>query len=90
MGNLTRKKRWGDGRTFVVPDSVIVGDRASTEYRRSAPLFYRIILRASQSDRSRLENKADTTEVCSDQRDGCALKGVDYDHASNMQIALSK
>ena len=35
VGNLTRKKRRKDERTFVVPDSVIVGDRAKTEYESS-------------------------------------------------------
>ena len=32
VGNLTRKKRKRDERSFVVPDSVLVGDRAKTEY----------------------------------------------------------
>ena len=32
MGNLTRKK---DVRTIAVPDSIIVGDRAKTEYENS-------------------------------------------------------
>jgi PRP1 splicing factor, N-terminal len=35
VGNLTRKKRRRDERSFVVPDSVIVGDRAKTEYESS-------------------------------------------------------
>ena len=35
MGNLTRKKRKKDERSFVVSDSVIVGDRARTEYETS-------------------------------------------------------
>jgi pre-mRNA-processing factor 6 len=35
VGNLTRKKRRRDERSFVVPDSVIVGDRAKTEYDNS-------------------------------------------------------
>ncbi|KAH8091002.1 PRP1 splicing factor, N-terminal-domain-containing protein [Cristinia sonorae] len=35
VGNLTRKKRKRDERTFVVPDSVIVGDRAKGEYENS-------------------------------------------------------
>ena len=35
MGNLTRKKRKRDERSFVVSDSVIVGDRARTEYETS-------------------------------------------------------
>ena len=35
MGNLTRKKRKRDERSFVVSDSVIVGDRARTEFETS-------------------------------------------------------
>ncbi|KIJ13039.1 hypothetical protein PAXINDRAFT_181390 [Paxillus involutus ATCC 200175] len=35
VGNLTRKKRRKNERTFVVPDSVIVGDRGKTEYENS-------------------------------------------------------
>lgn len=36
VGNLTRKKRKRDfERSWVVPDSVIVGNRASTEYESS-------------------------------------------------------
>ncbi|KAF8128972.1 PRP1 splicing factor, N-terminal-domain-containing protein [Boletus edulis] len=35
VGNLTRKKRRKDERSFVVPDSIIVGDRANTEYESS-------------------------------------------------------
>lgn len=36
VGNLTRKKRKRDfERSWVVPDSVIVGSRASTEYENS-------------------------------------------------------
>ena len=35
VGNLTRKKRKKDERSFVVPDSVIVGDRAKGEYENS-------------------------------------------------------
>ena len=35
VGNLTRKKRRKDDRTFAVPDSIIVGDRAKTEYENS-------------------------------------------------------
>lgn len=35
VGNLTRKKRRKDERSFVVPDSVIVGDRAKGEYENS-------------------------------------------------------
>ena len=35
MGNLTRKKRKRDERSFVVSDSVIVGDRGRTEYETS-------------------------------------------------------
>lgn len=32
VGNLTRKKRKKDERSFVVPDSVLVGDRQKNEY----------------------------------------------------------
>lgn len=32
VGNLTRRKRRRDDRTFAVPDSIIVGDRAKGEY----------------------------------------------------------
>ncbi|KAJ3510189.1 hypothetical protein NLJ89_g4824 [Agrocybe chaxingu] len=32
VGNLTRKKRKKEERSFVVPDSVIVGDRSKSEY----------------------------------------------------------
>lgn len=35
VGNLTRKKRKKDERSFVVSDSVIVGDRSRTEYETS-------------------------------------------------------
>ena len=35
VGNLTRKKRKRDERSFVVSDSVIVGDRGRTEYETS-------------------------------------------------------
>ncbi|KAI0723579.1 hypothetical protein C8Q76DRAFT_723324, partial [Earliella scabrosa] len=35
VGNLTRKKRKRDESSFVVSDSVIVGDRARTEYKTS-------------------------------------------------------
>jgi hypothetical protein len=35
VGNLTRKKRRRDERSFVVPDSIIVGDRAKSEYESS-------------------------------------------------------
>ncbi|KAJ8588177.1 hypothetical protein M405DRAFT_934289 [Rhizopogon salebrosus TDB-379] len=35
VGNLTRKKRRKDDRTFAVPDSIIVGDRSKTEYENS-------------------------------------------------------
>ncbi|KAF9222809.1 hypothetical protein BS17DRAFT_796304 [Gyrodon lividus] len=35
VGNLTRKTRRKDERTFVVPDSIIVGDRGKTEYESS-------------------------------------------------------
>ena len=35
VGNLTRKKRRKEERTFAVPDSVIVGDRTKGEYENS-------------------------------------------------------
>ena len=35
VGNLTRKKRKRDERSFVVPDSVIVGDRTKGEYENA-------------------------------------------------------
>lgn len=35
VGNLTRKKRKKDERSFVVPDSVLVGDRSKNEYENS-------------------------------------------------------
>lgn len=35
VGNLTRKKRKRDDRTFVVPDSVLVGDRQKNEYENA-------------------------------------------------------
>ena len=35
VGNLTRKKRKRDERSFVVPDSVIVGDRSKGEYENA-------------------------------------------------------
>lgn len=35
VGNLTRKKRKRDERTFAVPDSIIVGDRSKNEYENS-------------------------------------------------------
>jgi pre-mRNA-processing factor 6 len=35
VGNLTRKKRRKEERSFVVPDSVIVGDRSKTEYENA-------------------------------------------------------
>ncbi len=35
MGNLTRKKRKKDERSFVVPDSVLVGDRSSGQYENA-------------------------------------------------------
>lgn len=35
VGNLTRRKRRRDERSFVVPDSVVVGDRAKGEYENS-------------------------------------------------------
>ncbi|KIJ93573.1 hypothetical protein K443DRAFT_684462 [Laccaria amethystina LaAM-08-1] len=35
VGNLTRKKRRKEERSFVVPDSVLVGDRNKNEYENS-------------------------------------------------------
>lgn len=35
VGNLTRKKRRREERSFVVPDSVIVGDRSKLEYENA-------------------------------------------------------
>lgn len=35
VGNLTRKKRKKDERSFVVSDSVLVGDRSKNEYENS-------------------------------------------------------
>jgi pre-mRNA-processing factor 6 len=35
VGNLTRRKRRREERSYVVPDSVLVGDRASTQYENS-------------------------------------------------------
>lgn len=35
VGNLTRKRRKKDERSFVVPDSVLVGDRSKNEYENS-------------------------------------------------------
>ncbi|KAJ3553871.1 hypothetical protein NM688_g3392 [Phlebia brevispora] len=35
VGNLTRKKRKKDERSFVVPDSVLVGDRSRGEYENA-------------------------------------------------------
>ena len=35
VGNLTRKKRKKDDRSFVVPDSILVGDRQKNEYENS-------------------------------------------------------
>ena len=35
VGNLTRKKRKRDDRSFVVPDSVLVGARAGGEYENA-------------------------------------------------------
>ncbi|KAA1474753.1 hypothetical protein DENSPDRAFT_804612 [Dentipellis sp. KUC8613] len=52
VGNLTRKKRRRDERSFVVPDSVIVGDRAKGEYESS--------LDARQQENGGFETPADT------------------------------
>lgn len=35
VGNLTRKKRRKEDRSFVVPDSVLVGDRAKGEFENA-------------------------------------------------------
>ena len=35
VGNLTRKKRRREERSYVVPDSILVGDRSQTEYESS-------------------------------------------------------
>lgn len=35
VGNLTRKKRRREERSYVVPDSILVGDRSKTEYENS-------------------------------------------------------
>jgi pre-mRNA-processing factor 6 len=35
VGNLTRKKRRREERTYVVPDSVLVGDRSKTEFENA-------------------------------------------------------
>ena len=35
VGNLTRKKRRREERSYVVPDSVIVGDRGKAEYENA-------------------------------------------------------
>ena len=35
VGNLTRKKRKRDDRSFVVPDSVLIGDRNKNQYESS-------------------------------------------------------
>ena len=35
VGNLTRKKRRREERSYVVPDSVLVGDRSKTEYENA-------------------------------------------------------
>lgn len=35
VGNLTRKKRRREERTYVVPDSILVGERTKTEFENS-------------------------------------------------------
>ena len=35
VGNLTRKKRRREERSFVVPDSILVGDCSKTEFENS-------------------------------------------------------
>ncbi|TFY64399.1 hypothetical protein EVG20_g5958 [Dentipellis fragilis] len=52
VGNLTRKKRRRDERSFVVPDSVIVGDRGKGEYESS--------LDARQQEHGGFETPADS------------------------------
>ncbi|KAG6836096.1 hypothetical protein H0H93_011434 [Arthromyces matolae] len=51
VGNLTRKKRRKDERAFVVPDSVIAGDRSKNEYENS--------LDPMQQDQGGFETPAD-------------------------------
>jgi len=34
-GNLTKKKRRREERSFIVPDSILVGDRSQTEFQNS-------------------------------------------------------
>jgi len=38
VGNLKRKKRRREERTYVVPDSVLVGDRSKTEFENTLDL----------------------------------------------------
>lgn len=35
VGNLTRKKRRKEERSYAIPDSVLVGDRSKNEYENS-------------------------------------------------------
>jgi pre-mRNA-processing factor 6 len=35
VGNLTRKKRRKEERSFAVPDSIMVGDRSKGEYENA-------------------------------------------------------
>ena len=35
VGNMSRKKRRRDERTYVVPDSILVGERSQTEFENS-------------------------------------------------------
>lgn len=35
VGNLTRKKRRKEERSYALPDSVLVGDRSKNEYENS-------------------------------------------------------
>jgi pre-mRNA-processing factor 6 len=45
VGNLTRKKRRRDERSFVVPDTIIVGDRSKTEHENALdPRHQQVIL----------------------------------------------
>ncbi|KAF8271613.1 PRP1 splicing factor, N-terminal-domain-containing protein [Lactarius quietus] len=52
VGNLTRRKRRRDERTFAVPDSIIVGDRTKGEYENA--------LDQRQQDQGGFETPADS------------------------------
>lgn len=49
VGNLTRKKRKRDERSFVVPDSVIIGDRSQGEYENALDPSQQAVSRTSFS-----------------------------------------